>query len=701
MSRHMTFRRFGRSHHLEIRSADDLAQVPDLDETHWVATNCPTRTMNCDAVLLALLDGDGNGRIMCFELRRAIEWLFRVLKDTTGVTEGSTSLRLDAINDHEDQGRRALESARKMLDRLGLPDENEITLGQVRQICSAVESTPVSEAGVALPEASQDADVRQFLADVVATVGGAGHPSGQAGVSAETLDAFLAQARAYLDWRAKGLVPEGASRTPVMPLGAPTPDAFALLVGLRTKVDQYFAQCQVVAFDPRTAGRVGVNEAELSSLDGDDPKAIEEFIRTSPLSKPRADRVLDFDEDINPVYAAGIERLRSEVVQPALGEPAPRMTRAQWQQVKQFFAAHEQWAGDKAGQAVEPLGAEMLQRYLGDRFRYAATGLIAESTETAFVLDNIRLTEKLLLFQANLIDVANNFVSFPHLYDPSRRAMFEMGTLIMDGRRFSFSIRVDDRKLHSVVAKTGNLFVLYVEVLPAGDEKKFEIAVPVTSGGKGNLCVGKRGVFQDTAGREFDARVVQVIENPISVGEALVSPFQRLGKLLGGKIEKITATAEKKLDVAATGAMDQVKGAPAGQKAQNKGLLAGGLLMGGGVAVAALGTAFAYVAKTLTGVPWWQILLGVALAVLAVILPTSIIAMVKLRKRDLSAVLEGSEWGINAQMRLTSKLGRFFTQRPRFPKGARGVRRRWLTWLLLGLILIAAIVLTWQYVNRP
>ena len=49
-------------------------------------------------------------------------------------------------------------------------------------------------------------------------------------------------------------------------------------------------------------------------------------------------------------------------------------------------------------------------------------------------------------------------------------------------------------------------------------------------------------------GRQYDARVVQIIENPISMAEALASPFQRLGKMLTGKIESITAAAEKQWD---------------------------------------------------------------------------------------------------------------------------------------------------------
>ena len=42
-------------------------------------------------------------------------------------------------------------------------------------------------------------------------------------------------------------------------------------------------------------------------------------------------------------------------------------------------------------------------------------------------------------------------------------------------------------------------------------------------------------------------------------------------------------------------------------------------------------------------------------------------------RRELSAILEGSGWAINARMRLTRKQGKAFTQRPRSPKGAKEV----------------------------
>ena len=99
------------------------------------------------------------------------------------------------------------------------------------------------------------------------------------------------------------------------------------------------------------------------------------------------------------------------------------------------------------------------------------------------------------------------------------------------------------------------------------------------------------------------------------------------------------------------------------------------MLLGAGVAIAALGSALAYITKTLANTHWLAILIGVLVAVLLVMIPVSLVAFIKLRKRDISAILEGSGWSINARMRLTRRQGKAFTKKPSYPKGAKGVPR--------------------------
>ncbi|MDY6913045.1 MAG: hypothetical protein SVT52_01120 [Planctomycetota bacterium] len=462
----MTFRRYGRSVHLVIRTAEDLRLAAALDEAHWVAVSAPVETIRCDETFLRLVDRDGDGRILACDVKAAIRWACDVLRDRVGLAEQSATLSLGALNDESGDGRKVRASAEKVLEKLNRPGAAEITLDDVRRLKVQVRARPVSEAGVVLP---------------------------------------------------------------------------------------------------------------------------------------------------------------------AAGGPAEAM-------------------------------------------------------------NEIRLVEKLLLYQVHLMDLANNFVSFPHLYNPARQAMFEMGRLVMDGRRFNFAMKVNNREQHAAVAAGSNMFVLYVAVTP-GAGQAYEVAVPVTSGSRGNLCVHKRGIFQDVAGRQCPAQVVHIIENPVSITEAMVSPFKRMGRLLTGKIESIAATAEEKVTGQAS-TTAQATDAPASKPPT--GLHVGGLLVGGGVAVAALGSAAAYITKTLGGLEWWKILIGLAAAVLAVMLPTSIVAFLKLRRRDLSAILEGSGWAVNAQMCLTGRQSRYFTQRPDYPQGARGTNSRLWAFVVV-IVVLAAVVAAVAY----
>ena len=685
----MAFRRYGSSYHLIIENAKDLQQVLPLNEAHLVANNAPITTINCDKTFLSQVDADSNGRITCHEVRSAIYWLFDVLREYDGVTERSQVLHLNHINTNNPEGQKIHSAAVKMLGRLKQKDTGQVTLAQVRQIKSQVESMPVSEAGVVLPEAAKDAEVRQFIADILETVGGVPHPSGTQGIGLAQLEKFLSSAKAYVKWHEQGQIPAKEGKSAIMPLGSGTAVAYEVFAAVRSKLDQYFAQCEALALDERFLERMGWTQAELEALDFDDTEVIGQVLKKGPLAKPDSSGVLDFEKQINPHYVPVVEKFREQIMLPLLGECGPRLSTQQWQQIKSFLNEHDAWVQAKPGDFLESLGLEKLRKYLDARFAQAVRALIADSVNTAFVLDNVRLVEKLILYQAHIIDLANNFVSFPHLYDRGSRAMFEMGTLVMDGTRFNLAVKVDNRPQHTQVAKTSNMYVLYVEVGAEDQSRRFEVAVPVTAGGKGNLCIGKRGVFYDVTGNELDARVLDIIENPISFREALSAPFRRLGRLLTGKIESLTAEAEKKLDSQTSAALSGVAREPASAgpaRAPGGGTPTAGLLMGAGVAVAALGSAAAYITKTLAHISPLKIIVFVLGAAASVMLATSIVAFLKLRRRDLSAILEGSGWGINARMRLSHRQGRFFTERPKYVKGSKGVHqvfRKWLIFLLL------------------
>ena len=694
----MRFERFGRSVHLHIETVADCLAAVGLDEALWVASGAPVDTVNCDATFLQSVDSDHDGRILCWEVSDAIRWVTGVLADHAGISAGSDSLAIAAVSGDCPDGASVRETIHKMLARLDRPEDQPVTLADVRKFLTEAEAASVSAAGVVLPAAAKADDVRQFLADVIAAVAGAPHPSGKAGVDAAKLDEFLAAARAGLDWLARG---EQGGDSDIFPLGEKTAEAHELYKSLQAKIEQYFAQCRAAALDDRLTSRMGLTDAELAELDMDDPAVIADVLTGAPIAQARPDGLLHYDEPINPHDADRLEAFRRLAAEPTLADSGTTMSAGQFRKICAAFAPRDAWLAEKPADAVLALGADKLARYLDKHFAAAARSLIAESGQTAFALDNIRLTAKAILYQANILNFANNFVSFPHLYDLDRRAMFEMGALVMDGRRFNLAVRVANRAEHSRIARSSNMFLMYVEVTPPAPQVKYEVAIPVTAGGKGNLCAGKRGLFCDLTGKECDARIVEIIENPISVAEALVSPFVRVGKLLSGKIESITASADKKFDAQASAAISQTAAPPPAAAAPGSRLASGGMLMGAGVALAVVGTALAYIAEKLTKLHWYEIWLGIGGIMVAVLLPTFVLAWLKLRRRDLSAILEGSAWAINARMRLTRKQCRVFTERPRRPRSATliGSRKKKRIAIAVAVILILALA-GWFVIDR-
>ena len=81
-----------------------------------------------------------------------------------------------------------------------------------------------------------------------------------------------------------------------------------------------------------------------------------------------------------------------------------------------------------------------------------------------------------------------------------------------------------------------------------------------------------------------------------------------------------------------------------------------------GMGIGMIGAAFASVMAVVSSMTWWQILAGIAAIVVAVSLPSVILAWFKLRRRDIGAILNASGWAVNRQMRFSVKRARAFTR---------------------------------------
>jgi hypothetical protein len=688
-----TYRRQGGAWQLSIESLSDLRHALDLDAALWVANSAPLSTFAADATFLRCLDQDGDGRIRVDSVREALNWLLDHLAPEPQGRRGESTLNIAAILSTGPDSEKLLTATRKLVRRFGDLDSPTISLGQVRQVIGEVERGGLDRPGVVRPEAAGDHEVKGLIESVLAALNSCEAKPIFLGITRDQLERFMAEAKRFLDWLDEPELSGEPNRTRIMPLGAATTAAYDLFAKLAPRIDQFFALCDALHFTVAAPNHPGNATRGSPEIDWNNPEALEALVRNAPVAWWTTKRKLDLAGALNPHWREALEQLRREVLEPLLNMPVTELAPEQWQRIKQMLAPHGEWRSQQPVSLVNCIPAERLRHYLAnDALVSRLRDLIADSHSTAFDLNNLRLLEKLILFQANLLRLANSFINFSDLYHPDRRALFEMGTLIMDGRRFTFSVKVADRALHARFSNTSNMFVIYAEITGENGAKLYDVALPVTAGTKGMLQVDKWGAFLDREGRTLNARIVQIVENPISFREAIAAPFKRLGRALMIRFGERSAEEEKRLESITAQTLE--RGRPAAAHTDRRTALPflanpGGVLAGGGIAIAALGSSLAFITRTLAELEWTTILAGVAGAAAAVILPVTAVAVIKLAGRDLSCMLEGSGWGVNARMALTHTLARTFTRRPR-PVFVRQKRRGQLRLLLLLLLLAIA-----------
>jgi len=660
MSR-LIFRNYGGSYQLRIQNAEDMDQIHVLDEVHWAATSIPTDSLNCDKAFTAYVDTDKNGRIRPAELKRAWSWLIQVLSDRHRLSVGSDVLRLQDIDSSRPEGQKLHAAALLILTNLNIPGKNEISLAQVRDVQSIMASAANNGDGIIPPEVTSNADLAQFIASIMESVGSRMDACGKPGISEDELKKFFHEAETYLAWKAQGEIPKGQECTEIMPWGIETPKAYDLVRNAEGKVDQFFAQCALVKFDERARAQMQLREKELEEIDFTDTAKMTGRLKDSPLASPNSEGLLDFEGAINPLYVDSLLELKVHVLSRALGNSVKRFNENEWRKVKNIFRSYRTWLENKQGSTVEKLGQDRLRSYLGGPYREQASELIKKDLVVADDLNQIQNLEKLILYQRWLMVLANNFVSFEDLYNPNARALFEMGSLVIDERQITFTMGVGDRQAHKKVSQRSSMYLLYVEVTGRQDKDiKFEIVAPVTSGNAEGLCVGKRGIFFTVDGHEWDAEVVDIVVNPISVWESVKAPFQNFANFVRKQTEKMTKSSEDKL-------VSSASSASASGTARD-------LMLGGGLAIAALGSSFAYITKALSEVKPVQVLIALLGLAMVVLLPGIFAGFAKIRKRDMNGLLEAAGWAVNVHMRINRTMGRLFTHTPDLPKDARKER---------------------------
>lgn len=578
------FFRAGGFDQVRLDTAAELLSIAKLDQKLWVALSCPVKGIEFDARTLALIDSDADGQVRAPELIAAVRWVDERLKNKDVLTQKMPGVPLLAIREDDETGQRICAAAREVLAETGASD------------------------GMVTVEAASAAQARY----------------------AE---------KALAAWEAQGVQ--------ARPLGDATEAAYAALMAVADKVDDWFVRCNLAAFDGRAGDALNASAEAFTALGAASLKSTTEGIAALPLAHVQAQASLPLMAGTNPAWAEAMVTLRTRVVLPFLGA-RDALTAQEWQSLKDQLAPFATWQAGKPDPATQGEG--------------------------------VRELEQLARYVRDLLVLANNFVAFRDFYTRRGLATFQVGTLYLDGRSCELCVAVNDAAKHGVLANLARICLVYVDCVRGAE--KMSVAAAFTAGDSDQLMVGRNGVFYDRQGRDWNATIIKIVEHPISLRQAFWSPYKRLARMVSDLAQKAASSKSKEADdrmalaatqgakaATPTATSTPPQAAPAPATAFDVGKFAG-IFAAIGLALGALGTALASVMVGLFALSWWQFPLVLAGLMLLISGPAVVMAWFKLRSRNLGPILDANGWAINARARINIPFGTSLTQVAQLPEGA-------------------------------
>lgn len=650
-----TFRRTGGLDQVEFAGGEEIRRLRELDPKLWVALSCPAKGLEFDARTLALLDTDKDGRIRIPEVVDAAEWLAARLKNPEDALnhDPGTALPLDRI-----AGTRLVLTAKAILAALGKPDAGAIGQEDVTAALERASCQMFNGDGILPPAAGLEEDIRGYIEDAVRIAGGVTDVGGETGINKEISAAFMQTLRDWRDWN------RSVQKTET-PLGGDTPECWLLLAELKSKVDDYFMRCELAAYSPSSQNELNLEDKPLTNNETGllEAKALSEL----PLSKAAPGKPLDTAAGLNPVWRGRVERF-AELIKPYLGQ-AGELTREAWLRLQADFAPYSLALEQRPAPVIAPcvtalptdaadsLGESRIEAILASDPHERFSRLADKDADGPAASTDIADLERLTLYYLHLARFLRNFVSFEEFYAQKRAAAFQSGSLFIDGRSCHLCMPAENVEAHSAIAKSSQLFLLYCECTRGMKDGKPEavmnIVAAVTAGDSDLLTANRNGVYVDSTGNDWDARVVSVVSNPIGLWQAVWSPYKKLGSLITEQIAKYASEKQDGLMKTAGTAMDQAGAqvaagtAPKFDVGRNVGVFAAV-----GLALGAIGTAVGSIANALLSMSGLQLPLLLAGIFIIISGPSVVMAWLKLRQRTLGPLLEASGWAVNGRVRL-------------------------------------------------
>ena len=444
------------------------------------------------------------------------------------------------------------------------------------------------------------------------------------------------------------------------PYGDKTADIDAAYKALDAKVKDYFMRAKLTEFSAESVAALDVQVSSIEAISKENLTGKMDEIATYPLTRIVAGQLnLPLSASINPAWAAQFATIKG-----ALDEKATELTEAAWAEI----------------------GAK-LQAFADYQKSISITEADVTLDEEAAAT---QLVDKLLHLTRDFYTLLRNYVALQDLYDTKKKAIFQAGTLIVDQRALELCIKVADPGAMAAQATKSYLYLLTCDCVSKHTGKSAKVVGAVTVGDVDDLYVGKNCLFYDRDGVDYDAKIVNIQENPISVKQAMWTPYKKMGKMISDQIDKFAASKDSAVNDSITAGVNEKTEAvttaeaatakEAGAKATSFDIAKyAGIFAAVGMAVGLIGSALASICGGFVGMlanqPLWKSVLIIAAVILGIMVlisgPSMFIAWRKLRQRNLAPVLNANGWAVNAGAKINIPFGNTLTEAAKLPKGVK------------------------------
>jgi len=659
------FFRAGGFDQVRIDTAADMLALDSLDQKLWVALACPVDNICFDERTLKLIDTGNDGRIRPAELINAIKWTSSLLSNNDDIIFQSASFTLNSINVSSEDGMNIASAMKSALDTLGKKVDDAVTVTEVESLEKIIYARPFNGDGVITESSSSDENLRMIIRNMISALGFVTDRSGEPGINLEKIDTYFGLAKKFDAWMA-----ESENSNAISPLKSDTDRAAKALKAIMEKIDDYFTRCAVANFDKRAASILDGNEKQYEMINSGTLSLKNSELVSLPVAHISPDGKLPLADGINPAWNKALSEFRSIVVKPLLGERAT-LSESEWLSIKNTFEPWFAWLVRKPTDMLDSVDAAKIRETVNGDIYESLCELIEKDKMESVAIASITDLEKLIRFRRDLHRLCTNFVNFKDFYSMGGKALFQAGTLYLDQRSCTFCIKINDINKHAAMSATAGTYLVYCECRRNSGET-MNIVAAFTNGDSEQLTIGRNGVFYDRSGKDWDATIVRIIENPISLRQSFWLPYKSLVRMIESQVARraTTAGAQSNSNLQHTAEtsvnIDKTRIDPPKK-------IDIGIVAALGVAAGALGTFVATLLGYISGiVKMGPIAIICALIGLLLVIsgPSLILAYIKLHKRNIGPILDAAGWAINAKARINVPFGSVLTGTAVLPQGA-------------------------------